>query len=116
MAALREKLLDAVRRGSVQDIVVAIHADGANVSDPMQGTGKEALHLAVEKGHIDVIDVLIDYVDFDPEALFIAFKRGDPKLVSKLLAAGADVNGLMSDGKTPLYKARAAASARSSRS
>ncbi len=105
MAALRERLLLAVGEGRVEDVLLAIHVDGANVSDPMQRTGEEALHLAVERGHIDVIDLLIDEgVDVDPEALSIAFDRGDPKLVTHLISF-LNVNGLMSDGETPLHKA-----------
>mmetsp|Transcript_22718 Transcript_22718/g.63092 ORF Transcript_22718/g.63092 Transcript_22718/m.63092 type:complete len:432 (+) Transcript_22718:100-1395(+) len=97
------------------------------------GTGNCPLHIAVREGHSEVIEALIKagadpkmpslrlnhYTNgqwlsrenketlepFDQTALHIAVEEGDPKLVEALLKAGADVNDVDFDGKTPFHVA-----------
>jgi len=103
-------LVDAVRRGDVQEVarLLAAGAD-PNVRDP---DGETPLHIAAEQCRADLAELLLRH-GADPNAKNV---RGETPLhravwercgavVELLLRRGADPNARDADGETPFHKA-----------
>ena len=107
-----DRLLDATRRGDIE-AVRSILADGADPS-VAQGDGLTALHLAAERGHLEIAGLLID-AGAPVEArtriggytpLHLASGEAHVAVVQRLLESGAEVGvTTASTGVTPLHLA-----------
>lgn len=95
-------LLSAAKSGDRAALQSALD-DGAKL-DVADNSGRTALHLAAEQGHVELVDVLLaagatvdarDVIDFTP--LIAASRTGKTSVVTRLIAAGADVNAVSSD-------------------
>jgi hypothetical protein len=72
--------------------------------------GRNALHLAAESNHVEMVKLLLDHGASPKEssdggwtALHNAAQNGHTEAVSLLLAANANVNAELSNGMTPLH-------------
>ena len=110
-----DPLLEAARAGDVEAVTHLI-AEGSN-PDLSAGDGMTALHWASERGHGDVVEVLLKAgarVDVETRVgaytpLHVASRRGHSTVVKALLAAGADPDATTANsGVTPLHLAAAA--------
>ena len=110
-----ETILDAARAGDGA-AVRALLAAGTGV-DRAAGDGMTALHWAAERGHGEVVGILLA-ADADVSAetrigsytpLHLAARRGEAASVEALLAAGADPGTVTTNsGATPLHLAAGA--------
>ncbi len=108
-------ILDAARAGD-RAAVRALLASGADVNE-VAGDGMTPLHWAVERGHAEVVEILLAASaevsavtrigSYTP--LHLASRRGDDAAVEALLEAGADPTPLTTNsGVTPLHLAAGA--------
>merc|ERR1711871_787217 len=71
--------------------------------------GWTPLHIAVEKGHLEIVKVLIasggsvNKADNVVNVLFVASWNGHLEIVKVLIASGVLVNNVNNNGWTPLY-------------
>lgn len=110
-----EPLIDAARNGDAE-AVRSLLAQGAD-ANTAQGDGMTALHVAAERGHGAVTDLLLS-AGADVEAktrigsytpLHLASRSGHGQIVRALLEAGADPRAVTTNsGVTPLHLAAAA--------
>ncbi len=100
-------LYQAVKQGSVKELLVALRAGAdANRAD---STGTCPLMYAVLRGDADCVRVLLEHgalVDTTDRhgytPLHVALRAPSPDCLSQLIAAGADVNRFTPNGWTPL--------------
>jgi hypothetical protein len=101
-------LMNATEQNAVQ-VVNQLLADGA---DPNKTFNRTALHLAVETGRSEIVDLLLahgadlnarDHLGRAPLFLAVATRR--PKIARVLMDAGADATILDQDGTSMLYVA-----------
>jgi len=113
--ASAQDLLAAAQAGDVET-VRALAASGADMT-VTRGDGMNPLHLAAERGHVDMARVLIDAgAPYDAVTrigaytpLHVASRRGSGEIVRLLLDAGADPTRLTTtSGVTALHLAAAA--------
>jgi len=103
-------LVDAVRRGDVQE-VARLLAAGAN-PNVKDLDGRTPLHIAAEQSRADLVELLLRH-GADPNArdadgetpLHKAVSVSDVALVELLLRHGADPNARCKEGRTPLHRA-----------
>jgi len=106
-------LLQAVKSGNASD-VSGLLKRGAN-PDAEQFGGLTPLMIAAEKGHEEIVNLLIEYganvhartvttrlTNEGPNALMRACDGGHYAIVSRLIAAGSDVNVTNGKMETPL--------------
>ena len=109
-AGADSRLADAVERRD-DAAAQALVQDGADVNVP-QADGTTALHWAVRRDHVDLVDRLLK-AGADANAanrytvtpLALAATNGNAAIVGKLLGAGAAVNAATPYGETPLMTA-----------
>jgi ankyrin repeat protein len=110
-AEVASEVLEAARAGETEQVEALLQASPelVNVRD---GEGMTALHHAVQGGHSELAELLLDRgsdisaVDaWSQTPLHIAAYEGNPALVALLLARGADVTARDMRGRTPLYLA-----------
>ncbi len=104
-------VVDAVAEGDVVKLQALI-ADGMDVNEA-RPDGMTGLHLAAERGDLEVARVLLDagadvnlvtrLGDYTP--LHLAGRSGHGALVELLVEAGGDVNARTTNGATPLHLA-----------
>eukprot|EP00435_Cladocopium_sp_Y103_P020184 s3010_g4.t3 len=77
------------------------------------GRGYTPLHEATEKGHVEVVEVLLQHGaswevggSAGRTALHFAAGRGSTAVVEQLISAGAAVDAANNEGQTPLHEAR----------
>ena len=104
---LDARLFDAVEEGDLAAAQAAV-ADGVGVR--AQQNGEEPLHLACDKGHLDIAQWLhsagasLNATDSEGETpLHIACLQGHLSIAQWLLSAGASLDATSSDGYTPLH-------------
>jgi ankyrin repeat protein len=106
-----ERILEAARSGALERVEALLEASPelVNVRD---GEGGTPLHLAVQGGHAELAELLLDRgADISAAdasgytPLHHAAYAGDAALVGLLLARGADVTEREVRGRTPLYMA-----------
>jgi uncharacterized protein len=116
-AAAPASLVDAAMQGN-KDAVRQLLKQGADVNSA-QGDGMTALHWAVQKGDVELVQTLL-YAGANLKAttriggytpLLIASKIGNAAMVETLVGAGADPNGATSNGATGLMLAAQAGNA-----
>lgn len=110
-----EKLMSAIKKNNLKEVEYLI-ANGADVN-AIQGHnyrklkkfGETALHIAAEKGHTEIVELLLDnyaYVNvadkYRSTALHVAAKGGHKEVVELLLDKGANFNATNKNGKTSL--------------
>ncbi len=108
-AAATKSLLQAAVRGDVNDATVALGRDPEAVCRP-NAEGFYPIHLAAERGHSEVIRVLLragadvntPHPTVQATPLQYAAMHGHLDAVRTLLAAGARVDPVDSHGLTPL--------------
>ena len=112
-ASAATKLIDAVKQGDAAAVraLIAQKAPGNNVnaSDP---DGSTALHWAVQRDDVALIDMLLA-AGADVKAatrykitpLSLACTNGNARVVDRLLKAGADPNAVSEEGQTALMTA-----------
>lgn len=110
-----QELLEAARDGDAAT-VRALLGDGADVAEA-RGDGMTPLHLAAERGHAEVVRLLLDagapvHVGTRIGAytpLHLAARRGSGDIVRALLDSGADARATTTSSRvTPLHLAAAA--------
>jgi ankyrin repeat protein len=110
-------LVDAAMQGN-KDAVRQLLKQGADVNSA-QGDGMTALHWAVQKGDVELVQTLL-YAGANVKAttriggytpLLIAGKSGNAAMVETLVAAGADPNAATTSGATALMLASQAGNA-----
>ena len=99
-------LYDAVMSKDVDRVNLALKDVDVNT---LIGGSYTALHLASQKGFVDVVDTLIaaganlDKKNFvDETAIYIASEKGHVEVVNILINAGADMNIPNDEGDSPL--------------
>jgi ankyrin repeat protein len=116
-AAAPASLVDAAMQGN-KDAVRLLLKQGADVNSA-QGDGMTALHWAVQKGDVELVQTLL-YAGANLRAttriggytpLLIASKSGNASMVEVLAGAGADPNAATSSGATALMLASQAGNA-----
>jgi ankyrin repeat protein len=116
-AAAPASLVDAAMQGN-KDAVRLLLKQGADVNSA-QGDGMTALHWAVQKGDVELVQTLL-YAGANLKAttrigaytpLLIASKSGNASMVEVLAAAGADPNAATASGATALMLASQAGNA-----
>src|SRR4051812_32123918 len=112
-ASAGTKLIEAVKRGDAAAVraLIAQKAPGndINASDP---DGSTALHWAVQRDDVALIDMLLA-AGADVKAatrykitpLSLACTNGNARVVDRLLKAGADPNAVSEEGQTALMTA-----------
>ena len=109
MASSTASLLDASGAGNLEAVAALLNCG----ADPgaTNATGQSALILAVVGGHAHVVDLLLergappDAPARTHTALRAAALHGRPKLLARLLAAGADASIVSNNDRTPLMGA-----------
>jgi ankyrin repeat protein len=103
-------LLDAVMKGDLRAVRERLR-NGADVNAP-QPDGSTVLMLAVERNHVDIVDLLLQARanvnvrnEYGATALFVASTGGSVGLIRRLLDAKADPNLSLLSGETPLMTA-----------
>ena len=78
----------------------------------VRGEEYTVLHFAVLHGELDLVKILIHYIDVDivnklndATSLFVAAERGHVDVMKVLIQNGADVNAVDEDEETALHKA-----------
>jgi ankyrin repeat protein len=106
-AAAPASLVDAAMQGN-KDAVRQLLKQGADVNSA-QGDGMTALHWAVQKGDVELVQTLL-YAGANLRAttriggytpLLIASKSGSASMIEMLIAAGADPNATTANGASP---------------
>jgi TonB family protein len=106
-----QSLRDWAQAGEAQSVRNLL-AEGAPDLDAADGTGWTALMYAVEDGHDEIVEMLLQ-AGASPNlqnqagetALHLAARRGRTASARLLLRAGADFGLRDSEGRTPLYRA-----------
>uniref|UniRef100_A0A8C6UCU5 SOCS box domain-containing protein n=1 Tax=Neogobius melanostomus TaxID=47308 RepID=A0A8C6UCU5_9GOBI len=94
--------------GGHTEVVKLLLLKGAEVNRSHTASCWTCLHLAVYKGHGEIVDLLSananleSFDDHHITPLFLAAQYGQLTCLKKLIAAGAKVNVQASDGATPL--------------
>ena len=106
-----------VNRAAMAQVLIEHGGDVTVVCRCMMNAGENPLHTAVNKGHMDVVRVLIDgssdvdaiytgfFGDGREASLHLAARSGFASIVEVLVGAGANVNAKDENGKTPLQVA-----------
>lgn len=94
------------------DAVLQLIRGGAHINLVSRDRNESALHIAVSRGHFDVVSALIDHnadVNLLPSSLysplFVATQNGHHRIVERLLSAGANISVANIDGITPIMMA-----------
>ena len=116
-AAGDTRLSEAAMRGDRAAVrtLLSQHVD----VDGSQGDGTTAMHWAAFRDDLEMAKMLVQAGanvrattrEGDITPLFMACKNGSAPMVELLINAGADVNGVKSNGTTPLMEAAASGSA-----
>ncbi|KAK3875811.1 hypothetical protein Pcinc_019344 [Petrolisthes cinctipes] len=107
------RLVQCVRDGNVGGVKAAL-VRGANVNEDTWSGGAGPLHLASEKGYLDVMKLLLQHKadinmmssrkgDHGGTALHLAAEKGHEGVMELLLGARADTESLDNNGITPLH-------------
>ena len=98
----RDALLTASAKG-YEDVARMLLSRGADASTKDKESWS-ALSIAAYNGHTEVVSLLSSRATPDEldDALLVASFSGDPKVISKLLGLGANINARSPEGKTPL--------------
>ena len=111
-AAWDLKLHEAVRRGDRRDAWTYVKYEAVCAAE--DEAGWPALRLAVASGHVDIVDLLLEY-KADPNGcgpdgvtpLHAAAREGSTDAASLLLRCGANADARDAEGRTPLDYATA---------
>jgi len=110
-AAAGDRLIDAVRAGDLAAVRAALESGAVDMA-AAEPDGTTALHVAVQRGHLELATLLISrgaIVDaatrYGVKPLYLAAERGDARIVETLIEGGADVNAATPQGVTPLMVA-----------
>ncbi|MBL6445148.1 ankyrin repeat domain-containing protein [Fulvivirga sp. 29W222] len=108
---INEQLFDAALQGQVEDVKELI-ASGANINILNEAVGEFPIHVAAEKGNVDILDVLIkNGADLDVltkpgySAAHLAVFSNNYEALKLLLDNGANKNIKDPDGNTLLWSA-----------
>uniref|UniRef100_A0A8D0T4G1 Ankyrin repeat domain-containing protein 6 n=1 Tax=Sus scrofa TaxID=9823 RepID=A0A8D0T4G1_PIG len=109
VAALSERLLIAAYKGQAENVVQLINK-GAKVA--VTKHGRTALHLAANKGHLSVVQILLKagcdldvQDDGDQTALHRATVVGNTEVIAALIQEGCALDRQDKDGNTALHEA-----------
>lgn len=109
VAALSERLLIAAYKGQAENVVQLINK-GAKVA--VTKHGRTALHLAANKGHLSVVQILLKagcdldvQDDGDQTALHRATVVGNTEVITALIQEGCALDRQDKDGNTALHEA-----------
>lgn len=103
-------LEQAVREGNTEQVKAALYwaKDRQAAVRPLDGSGMTSLHLAAEKGHVEVAAALLDarcpvnaQTSDGTTPLHLAAAGGHKTLAALLLSRGADVSIKNKKGRTP---------------
>ena len=111
----RYSMTVAAALGDADRVRELLRADRA-LADEAESCGKRPLSAAAERGHGEIVDLLLD-AGADPKlpegpmcphghALWAAARFGFPETAERLLVAGADPNGTMESSGTPTGSAK----------